>query len=1686
MRRIAITVKRQMTCKELVSILASNNVKADRVSLDEYGVLIVPWDKVLLDGETVYYRPRNNIEHERLESAAASTDDIELGVQPPGTGTPQDVYLEEVKQATEFIYYESGHIKIGTVWCSIPPLSINIGEVSINERLQTMRTQGSIHLKTGRGNITIDIELIFPSVESINNELRQIIACFKRTPFLEVKQRHLSAFLNIDTGGYMRTVADDVKQIPSIWQKLIDVALKNCMPDAGRHDPNIPKALLAPALRTYKRVLTATEYKEVTNRDIENLLDESNRIGDREVAELAERLLHLRKLEQVKFSIASEVTAPNLSMDKVMVTLSNVTVSTMQGNDAALQVHLSLLLFNYRPYLPRIEYITPEGDRTNYLEDSIFMPWMNKMLDRLRPVNSFVGTLALTPPVVKEYEPADIYSLRGRQQFDYRDMIEHDDSQRLTLEPTAGRSVVASINAHLSNIVTSLPIQGSKLPVHQYLGSQDTYFTVVIETTDEVWVQKLQFLHKKLEQDVRNKRKYFKFASFKIEQEIVNLLGVEYINIDEIAIADMEGSTNGWVVTLRLVEDNIHSKQYGRIQHTDYFGPQTIIGAMPMLWRRPDVRQEYKKVLTEIMGSDAEKVYTKEEEITTRPFQDESMLLLHRHFGRGHAREFYRFHGMVTPNDTSVNAKILSQLRTLFKRPDIQLFPASARPDISKALLFDLSPFGWDRVYNTKSIYETPWRDVGDKFFIQYNGKVMHIHDLIRATTLQDMKDQLNSTHFTLTYEHHLVYLPHFVRWLQERLIDDIDAIESIKETEYISPTYPDLELPRYDDGLMVLLDKVYPHLRELGYSAAHYVPPTFYVYKTNMFETYRPMLDKHRAALAGKVNRLRKSLQAFMSPEGRERITPRYITQRVTGAKMIDGDTVRVTMEDGKEVYVRLAGVDTPERTHDKAANRDSKYLAMDAETYNATEGKKAQEALNFAEKYVTKIQSVTYDENSAYGTYGRLVGYVNVQMDTGTKTLNVLIAEAGHSEYKPSGVNFEEPIQYRNNPAFEDNKDTLDSVYNPKDINTVEHYTELFDLHTGKYSTMYQQKDWDLDLAFPTFWISFIQEDNEKIRRFDDFYSYSAITMIDVVSSRKSGIDTAVISLVNPFNKVGGPAGKYELQGVYADTTLEQDVYRIPLETGELVQIKMGYDSNSDMLNTVFTGQIASYDVGEVITITCQSFGAELYAPIGYEPHKPGEGWGPLYFVYKHTLKQVMPILEGIPRAFTGRLHFNYEQHAIQHLLQDPRVIHFGVPTLIDLWFWSSRNENIYSPQRDNWWLLEVQRAMMINNSTIWDTMQSLTKRFPHMVCATRPYGHRATLFFGRPDELYFYVDKRNMKYRRWYAQQKRINELHRQQAGLFVAESQKMWQQQNWEDYDEWYDKYVMFNEQENPRQKPFRNYHYITSHTRLVSNQVQLSERGVYNEVTLIYSEDNGGKRASYTLKADDDIPDELTHTLVVEDPTAVGTIGKRVAHNVAASYLRDALRDMYTGNLVLVGDSSIWPYDRCILMDFYNDMFGPCDVEQVVHIMSKQTGYTTMITPDLTVYVGDWHGIHKPLCSMGAWAAAGTAALVGLAVLPGGLLAAAGLTILGGVLGIFGRIDEGKREPVFLLPMIHKNKPYVSGVKGFRKDKFWSNIHGQLRDFNDGRLIIGRKIGEFGTNLKDAILHIGDPDQVFKW
>jgi hypothetical protein len=77
-------------------------------------------------------------------------------------------------------------------------------------------------------------------------------------------------------------------------------------------------------------------------------------------------------------------------------------------------------------------------------------------------------------------------------------------------------------------------------------------------------------------------------------------------------------------------------------------------------------------------------------------------------------------------------------------------------------------------------------------------------------------------------------------------------------------------------------------------------------------------------------------------------------------------------------------------------------------------------------------------------------------------------------------------------------------------------------------------------------------------------------------------------------------------------------------------------------------------------------------------------------------------------------------------------------------------------------------------------------------------------------------------------------------------------------------------------------------------------------------------------------------------------------GDYFAERYAYSYLFKSLKDLYSGEIVITGEPSMKPYDQVFLFDTYNDMAGPIEVEQVTHIFSQETGFVTVITPDLVV------------------------------------------------------------------------------------------------------------------------------------
>lgn len=82
------------------------------------------------------------------------------------------------------------------------------------------------------------------------------------------------------------------------------------------------------------------------------------------------------------------------------------------------------------------------------------------------------------------------------------------------------------------------------------------------------------------------------------------------------------------------------------------------------------------------------------------------------------------------------------------------------------------------------------------------------------------------------------------------------------------------------------------------------------------------------------------------------------------------------------------------------------------------------------------------------------------------------------------------------------------------------------------------------------------------------------------------------------------------------------------------------------------------------------------------------------------------------------------------------------------------------------------------------------------------------------------------------------------------------------------------------------------------------------------------------------------------------------VNKATAWRVTANALKDSVKDMYLGDVGIIGDPSIKPYDRIYLHDTHEDMLGQFEVEAVIHSMSVNGGFTTSVMPDVIARHGD--------------------------------------------------------------------------------------------------------------------------------
>ena len=539
--------------------------------------------------------------------------------------------------------------------------------------------------------------------------------------------------------------------------------------------------------------------------------------------------------------------------------------------------------------------------------------------------------------------------------------------------------------------------------------------------------------------------------------------------------------------------------------------------------------------------------------------------------------------------------------------------------------------------------------------------------------------------------------------------------------------------------------------------------------------------------------------------------------------------------------------------------------------------------------------------------------------------------------------------------------------------------------------YDMLVNDKRGRLVRAFPTYYVVFIDEGRRigSWKMFDNFYNMSAISELTVTKSRKIPTDTCSFVMTNMFGSYANEydnASKVNYVDVYSlrdtftsifsprqyitkeaalsrrKTNTEQTI----LKPGVRIHIRMGYGSDAAGLPVVFNGKIAEIDIGDVVTVIGQGDGTELCNPLNALGDVDAtnliesQSWCTLFKDVRGSLARggLSPrnLLSQILTAEHGGVLKNITRHYTQdaYFGDNPfGIYHFGDTRFGEIFSEGEPTQNLYEVvdgnllagmntlyQREGSMSCSPTLNTTIQDKTFWDLLTMAAYSGVGYIGAIRDFGFRSTVCLCKRNQYYAYD--------------------------------------------------YVMTDGKYIEKRKPFQQFHYYDSYTDIIYNSIKASEKNIKTNATGIWEGTDAiwgsEQKTCGPIYLDMNIYPEYQKSMTV-DTGLIGVgnggidipfvthfaedwnlnanadkVNKTLAERITLNTLRESVMNMYTGELCVIGDPSVKPYDRISISDSYEDMVGQCEVEAVVYAMNAATGFTTTIYPDLIVRQDDPHEI----------------------------------------------------------------------------------------------------------------------------
>lgn len=288
----------------------------------------------------------------------------------------------------------------------------------------------------------------------------------------------------------------------------------------------------------------------------------------------------------------------------------------------------------------------------------------------------------------------------------------------------------------------------------------------------------------------------------------------------------------------------------------------------------------------------------------------------------------------------------------------------------------------------------------------------------------------------------------------------------------------------------------------------------------------------------------------------------------------------------------------------------------------------------------------------------------------------------------------------------------------------------------------------------AFPTFKFYFVEEDEEELLLFDDLYGYNSVQSIEIHKSKDNAADTAVVTVSNflgnlDTNVIPPPKEKLVRTKSGSLEEIQPEIQQTRLSSGTKVQLRLGYSSKVNELELVFTGRITNIEYGDMITFHASGFGSELLYPKGWdyrETYRRGKE-----AVQLNVLRRMLNYPEiknfgisALSNSPEGIQIFGENQDKTTALTPEAKKRKdITTNILAKILDEGPKEMNIYLERSNRFFnAINILKEFRVANTTPWDVFQEIARMNPGYVAAVVPYDNRATLFFGKPEQPYFWT--------------------------------------------------------------------------------------------------------------------------------------------------------------------------------------------------------------------------------------------------------------------------------------------------------------------------------------------------------